>query len=51
VRERVDVPVLTQRDLPKTALIEKFSSEESSCLFATAGSSKAWTYLAERFHW
>ena len=31
------MPVLTQRDLPKTALIQKFSSAESSCLFATAG--------------
>jgi ATP-dependent DNA helicase DinG len=37
VKERVDVPVLTQRDLPKTALIEKFTADESSCLFATAG--------------
>jgi ATP-dependent DNA helicase DinG len=37
VKERVDVPVLTQRDLPKTALIQKFTADESSCLFATAG--------------
>lgn len=37
VRERVEVPILTQRDLPKTALVRKFSEDESSCLFATAG--------------
>jgi len=37
VKERVDVTVLTQRDLPKTALVKAFSEEESSCLFATAG--------------
>jgi ATP-dependent DNA helicase DinG len=37
VRERVGVPVLTQRDLPKTALVNAFTADESSCLFATAG--------------
>ena len=37
VKGRVDVPILTQRDLPKTALIKAFSDDESSCLFATAG--------------
>ncbi len=37
VKARVDVPILTQRDLPKTALIKAFSDNESSCLFATAG--------------
>jgi ATP-dependent DNA helicase DinG len=37
VKERVDVPILTQRDLPKTALVKAFSDDESSCLFATAG--------------
>ncbi|HSB85893.1 MAG TPA: ATP-dependent DNA helicase, partial [Ilumatobacteraceae bacterium] len=37
VKQRVDVPVLTQRDLPKTALVKKFSEDESACLFATAG--------------
>ncbi len=37
VRERVDVPILTQRDLPKNALVKAFSEDESSCLFATAG--------------
>jgi ATP-dependent DNA helicase DinG len=30
-------PVLTQRDLPKPALIKAFSEDPSSCLFATAG--------------
>lgn len=29
--------ILTQRDLPQRALIEAFSGETSSCLFATAG--------------
>ena len=33
----VDVPILTQRDLPKTALVSAFSDDESTCLFATAG--------------
>ena len=37
VKTRVDVPILTQRDLPKTALIKAFTDDESSCLFATAG--------------
>jgi len=37
VKARVNVPVLTQRDLPKTALIKAFTEDESSCLFATAG--------------
>ena len=37
VRLRVDVPILTQRDLPKTALVKAFSDDEHSCLFATAG--------------
>jgi ATP-dependent DNA helicase DinG len=37
MKERVDVPILTQRDLPKTALVKAFSDDESSCLFATAG--------------
>jgi len=37
VRERVSVPVLTQRDLPKTALVKAFSDDEHACLFATAG--------------
>ena len=37
VKQRVDVPILTQRDLPKTALVKAFTDDESSCLFATAG--------------
>ena len=37
VKERVDVPIFTQRDLPKTALIKAFSDDEAACLFATAG--------------
>ena len=37
VKAAVDVPVITQRDLPKGALIEAFSADESTCLFATAG--------------
>ena len=37
VKPRVDVPVLTQRDLPKTALVKAFSEDEHACLFATAG--------------
>jgi len=37
VRERVPYPVLTQRDLPKPALIKAFASDPRACLFATAG--------------
>ncbi len=37
VRARVSTPVLTQRDLPKTALVKAFSDDEHACLFATAG--------------
>lgn len=37
LKSRLDVEVLTQRDLPKPALIERFSAEESTCLFATMG--------------
>ncbi len=37
VKARVEVPVLTQRDLPKTALVKAFSEDEHACLFATAG--------------
>ncbi len=37
VRDRVDVPILTQRDLPKPALVARFAADESTCVFATAG--------------
>ena len=37
VRQLVEFPILTQRDLPKSALVKAFSEDESSCLFATAG--------------
>ena len=37
VRAKVPYRVLTQRDMPKTALVNAFSAEESSCLFATSG--------------
>jgi len=37
LRERVEVPILTQRDLPKTALVRRFAADESLSLFATAG--------------
>ena len=37
VRERVDVPILTQRDLPKPALVARFAADEATCVFATAG--------------
>ncbi len=37
VRERVTVPVLTQRDLPKPALVARFAADEATCIFATAG--------------
>jgi ATP-dependent DNA helicase DinG len=37
VRGAVDVPILTQRDLPKPALVKAFSDSEETCLFATTG--------------
>jgi ATP-dependent DNA helicase DinG len=37
VRLKVEYPILTQRDLPKTALVKAFSEDEHACLFATAG--------------
>jgi ATP-dependent DNA helicase DinG len=37
VSARVDVPILTQRALPKPALLRAFASDEATCLFATAG--------------
>jgi ATP-dependent DNA helicase DinG len=35
VRNRVDVDVMTQRDLPKAKLLERFTNEPETCLFAT----------------
>jgi ATP-dependent DNA helicase DinG len=37
LRPRLPWPVLTQSDLPKPALIARFSGDERSCLFATMG--------------
>jgi ATP-dependent DNA helicase DinG len=37
VQPKVPYRVLTQADLPKPALVESFTREESSCLFATMG--------------
>jgi ATP-dependent DNA helicase DinG len=37
LRKRLDVPVLSQRDMPKTALVNAFASDPATCLFATAG--------------
>jgi ATP-dependent DNA helicase DinG len=37
VRGRVEVPILTQRDQPKPALLKAFAADEATCLFATAG--------------
>ena len=37
VRARVDVPILVQGEIQKNLLVEKFVSDESTCLFASAG--------------
>jgi ATP-dependent DNA helicase DinG len=37
VRAKVDFPILTQRELPKNALVRAFSDDEHTCLFATSG--------------
>ena len=34
---RLDVPLLTQSDLPKPALVAAFAADEAACLFATLG--------------
>jgi ATP-dependent DNA helicase DinG len=37
VRERLDSPILTQRELPKPALVKAFAESEETSLFATTG--------------
>lgn len=37
MRDRLDIEVLAQDDLPKAVLLERFSAEPSTCLFATMG--------------
>ena len=37
LRERLDLPILAQSDLPKPALVEAFRADESASLFATLG--------------
>lgn len=37
VRDRVPYEILTQRDLPKPALVAKFAASADTCLFATTG--------------
>ena len=37
LRPRISWSVLTQSDLPKPALVERFTKDEHSCLFATMG--------------
>lgn len=37
LRQRLPFPILSQRDLPKPALIEAFSADPETCLFATMG--------------
>lgn len=37
LRQRLDVPILSQRDRPKPALIDEFTNDHATCLFATMG--------------
>ncbi len=37
LRERLELPILTQRDLPKPALVARFAAEEATSVLATAG--------------
>jgi ATP-dependent DNA helicase DinG len=37
LRDRVEVPLITQRDLPKPALLRAFAADEATTLLATAG--------------
>jgi ATP-dependent DNA helicase DinG len=35
--DRVDVPILSQRSMPKARLLEAFAGDDATCLFATMG--------------
>lgn len=35
LRDRLEVPILTQNDLPKPVLLDRFRAEPETCLFAT----------------
>ncbi|MET0726923.1 MAG: ATP-dependent DNA helicase [Acidimicrobiales bacterium] len=37
LQTRLTMPILTQRDMPKTRLLAEFGSDEPTCLFATMG--------------
>jgi ATP-dependent DNA helicase DinG len=37
LRDQLDVPILTQRDMPKSRLLSEFGGDEPTCLFATMG--------------
>ncbi len=37
LRDRIEVPILAQDDLPRQLLIERFTDEPETCLFATMG--------------
>ncbi|MBU6330767.1 MAG: ATP-dependent DNA helicase, partial [Acidobacteria bacterium] len=37
LRPRLEVPILAQEDLPRPLLIERFTAEPETCLFATMG--------------
>src|SRR5690606_10963332 len=37
LQTRLDVPILTQRDMPKARLLQEFADDEATCLFATMG--------------
>lgn len=37
MKSRLDFPILTQRDLPKPALVKAFADSDETCLFATSG--------------
>jgi ATP-dependent DNA helicase DinG len=37
MRERLEVPILAQGDLPKPKLVAEFERDEAACLFATMG--------------
>ena len=37
VRAGTSIPILTQRDLPKPALVKQFAESQETCLFATTG--------------
>ena len=51
LRDKLSMPILSQSDLPKSALIQAFSDDEPTCLFATLGFWQGVNVQVERSAW